>query len=60
MVLQDKFNYHQAEFYSELCKFISTYMEYDGLTVEASRGANNNMVLTISVKKFKPTSRPLT
>lgn len=58
MVLQDKFNYRQAEFLGELSKFVSTYMEYDGLTVEASRGASNNMVITISVKKVKPNCRP--
>lgn len=60
MVLQDKFNYRQAEFLGELTKFVSTYMEYDGLTVEAQRGASNNMVITISVKKVKPNSRPVT
>ena len=59
MVLKDKFNYHQTEFFGELRKLISRYMEYDGLTVEVGAGAHANMVITISVKKVKPTSTPL-
>lgn len=59
MVLQDKFNYHQTEFFAELNKLVARYMDYDSMTVEVGRGANSNMVLTISVKKVKPTLRPL-
>ena len=59
MVLQDKFNYRQTEFFGELSKLVAAYMEYDGLTVETHCGTNSNMVITISVKKVKPTSRPL-
>lgn len=58
-MLQDKFNYHQTEFFAELNKLVARYMDYDGMTVEVGRGANSNMVLTISVKKVKPTLRPL-
>ena len=59
MVLADKFNYRQTEFFSELSKLISRYMDYDGLTVEVSRGTHSNMLITISVKKVKPTLPPL-
>lgn len=59
MVLQDKFNYRQTEFFSELSKLVSRYMEYDGMTVEVGRGAHSNMLITISVKKVKPTLPPV-
>ena len=59
MVLQDKFNYRQTEFFNELSKLVSRYMEHDGLTVEVEKGARANMLITISVKKFKPTLPPL-
>ena len=59
MVLQDKFNYKKTEFFSELSKLVARYMEYDGLTVEVDTGTHANMVITISVKKVKPTFRPL-
>ena len=59
MVLQDKFNYHQTEFFNELQKLVGRYMEFDGLTVETHCGTNSNLIITISVKKLNPTSRPL-
>ena len=59
MVLQDKFNYRQTEFFNELSKLVSRYMECDGLTVEVGKGARSNMLITISVKKIKPTLPPL-
>ena len=59
MVLADKFNYRQTEFFSELSKLVSRYMEYDGLTVEVGAGAHNNMLIKVSVKKIKPTLPPL-
>ena len=59
MVMQDKFSYRQTEFFAELNKLVARYMEYDGLTVETHCGSNSNMVITISVKKVKPSSRPL-
>lgn len=59
MVLADKFNYHQTEFFAELNNLVARYMEFDSMTVDVERGANSNMVLTISVKKVKPTFRPL-
>ena len=59
MVLHDKFNYSQTEFFAELNKLIARYMECDGMTVNLEQGANANMVITISVKKVKPTFRPL-
>ena len=59
MVLQDKFNYRQTEFFADLTKLISRYMQYDGLTVEIGRGCNANMLITVSVKKIKPTLPPL-
>ena len=59
MVMQDKFNYRQTEFFGELHKLIARYMEYDGLTVETHCGTNSNMVITISVKKVKPSAHPL-
>lgn len=55
MVLNDKFNYRKTEFFEELSKLVSRYMEYDGLTVETSVGKSNNMIINISVKKVKPT-----
>ncbi|MCH5151471.1 MAG: hypothetical protein J1F65_02290 [Clostridiales bacterium] len=58
MVLQDKFNYRQTEFFGELNKLVARYMECDGMTVNVERGANANMIITISVKKVKPTFRP--
>lgn len=59
MVLQDKFNYRQTEFFAELSKLISRYMQYDGLTVEVGKGSQANMLITVSVKKIKPTYPPL-
>ena len=58
MVLADKFNYRQTEFFAELNKLIARYMECDGLTVSVERGASCNMLITISVKKVKPTFTP--
>ena len=59
MVLQDKFNYRKTEFFAELSKLVARYMDYDSMTVELEQGAKSNMVVTISVKKVKPTFRPL-
>lgn len=59
MVLADKFNYSKTEFFNELSKLVSRYMEYDGLTVEVGKGAHANMLITVSVKKIKPTFPPL-
>ena len=59
MVLADKFNYNKTEFFGELSKLVARYMEYDGMTVEVDKGAHSNMVITISVKKIKPTFPPL-
>lgn len=55
MVLSDKFNYKKTEFFDELSELVARYMEYDGLTVETAVGKNNNMIISISVKKVKPT-----
>ena len=59
MVLQDKFNYRQTEFFAELNKLVARYMECDGMTVNVEQGTSANMLITISVKKVKPTFRPL-
>ena len=59
MVLQDKFNYRQTEFFNELRNLVARYMEYDGLTVETHCGTNSNLVITVSVKKVKPSPHPL-
>lgn len=59
MVMQDKFNYRQTEFFAELNKLVARYMEHDGMTVETHYGANSNMIITISVKKIKPSAQPL-
>ena len=58
MVLQDKFNYRQTEFFAELSKLVARYMESDGITVNVERGVSSNMIITISVKKIKPTFTP--
>lgn len=60
MVLLDKFNYRQTEFFAELNKLVARYMEFDGLTVEVERGSHANMLITVSVKKIKPTLPLLT
>lgn len=57
MVCADKFNMRKSEFFADLNKFVSGYMEFDGLTVELTRGANANLIVTVSVKKVKPTFR---
>ncbi len=57
MVCADKFGLRAADFASELGRFVSAYMDYDGLTVELTRGTNANLVVTVSVKKVKPTLR---
>lgn len=57
-MLRDKFNYKQNEFFSDLSKLVSRYMECDALTVDTRRGSENNMIITISVKKVKPALRP--
>ena len=59
MVLADKFNYSQTEFFAELSKLVSRYMDYDALTVDVGKGAHSNMLITVSVKKIKPTLPPL-
>ena len=59
MVLHDKFNYRQTEFFAELSKLVARYMDYEALTVDVGKGAHANMLITISVKKFKPTLPPL-
>ena len=59
MLMQDKFNYHQTEFFNELHKLVARYMDCDGLTVETHCGTNSNMIITISVKKVKPSAHPL-
>lgn len=57
MVYADKFNMRSEEFFSDLAKLISAYMDYDGLTVEFARGSNCNLIVTVSVKKVKPSFR---
>ena len=59
MVMQDKFNYRKTEFFNELNKLVGRYMEYDSMTVETHCGTNSNLIITISVKKVKPSARPL-
>lgn len=58
MVFADKFNYRQSEFFRELSKFVAAYMDCDGITVQAYRGKSNDLVITLSVKRIRPTSRP--
>lgn len=55
MVYADKFNMRKTEFFAELSKLVGSYMDYDGLTVTFERGVNSNLILTVSVKKVKPT-----
>ncbi len=57
MVCADKFNMRRAEFFEELAKLVSVYMEYDSLSVELTRGPSANLIVTVSVKKVKPTFR---
>ena len=59
MVLADKFNYSKTEFFEQLSKLVARYMDSDGMTVEVGKGTHANMVITISVKKIKPTFPPL-
>lgn len=58
MVLHDKFNYRQTDFFSELSKLIANYMDSDGITVELLQGSSNNLIITISVKNINPTCVP--
>lgn len=55
MVIADKFNMRSNEFFAELRDLVDRYMEYDGLTVELQRAGNSNLLITVSVKKVKPT-----
>ncbi len=57
MVYADKFNLRAPEFAAELERLVSNYMDYDGLTVELTRGTNANLIVTVSVKKVKPCFR---
>ncbi len=57
MVYADKFNLRRAEFFEELKKLVSNYMEYDSLAVELTRGPSANLIVTVSVKKVRPTFR---
>lgn len=57
MVLNDKFNYNQAEFSEELYKLVSKYMEFDALSVETECGSTDNLLISVSVKKVKPIFR---
>lgn len=57
MVYADKFNMHKTEFFRQLSELVSRYMDYDGMTVEMTRGLDANLIVTVSVKKVKPTFR---
>lgn len=59
MVLSDKFNLRQTDFFEELKNLVSRYAEFDALEVETSIGSRDSLVITVSVKKIKPTFRPL-
>lgn len=54
MVYADKFNMRKGEFFEELCRLVGEYMDYDGLTVDLTRGPNANLIITVSVKKVRP------
>ncbi len=55
MVYADKFNLRKTEFFSQLSKLVSQYMEYDAMTVEFLRSSGAELLVTVSVKKVKPT-----
>lgn len=57
MVLSDKFNYGSTQFFQELANLANKYFDYDAMTVETQLGAQRNLVLTISLKKVKPSRR---
>ncbi len=57
MVCSDKFGMRADEFTAELARVISAYMDYDALTVSLTRGSHANLIVTVSVKKVKPTWR---
>ena len=53
IVLGDKFDFHKETFCKELTAFLSNYFHFDGLTVEVQEGAQNNMLLYVSVENVK-------
>lgn len=51
MVVKDKFNYGQSDFFSRLTELVCTYYNCDGITVDTHVGSSNNLVIKISVQQ---------
>ena len=58
IVLSDEFGLSNSDFSQRLAQLVKEYFVYDGLTVETERGGNNNMLITVSVKRARPFVRP--
>ncbi len=57
MMCADKFNMRKSQFFNDLNRLVGGYMDYDGITVEFTRGASRDLIVTVSVKKVKPVFR---
>lgn len=56
MVQMDKFNFGKSEFFDELQKMVCRYYDCDGITVQTTRGKDNHLVITLSVKGANKTN----
>ncbi len=51
MVVKDKFNYGQSDFFRRLTELVQTYYNCDAITVDTHVGSCNNLVIKISVQQ---------
>lgn len=58
MVLADNFGAFPEEFVGKLGKLMSDYFVYDGMQLATDYGAENNLLLCVSVKRVKPVRTP--
>lgn len=59
MLLADKYNLSQSEFYAELSALAARYFEMDALKVDILDCGELQIVLTLAVKKVKECKRVL-
>ncbi len=50
VLLADKFKGNKQDFFKELTRLVSAYVEFDGMTVETITDNKVSMVITVSLK----------
>lgn len=60
MVITDKFGALPQGFTERLSGLLAEYFVYDGLQVHTELGAENNVLLCVSVKRARPVGTPTT